>query len=254
MADKPLIFVTNDDGYFAKGINELVGVLSKFAKVIVMAPDQSRSGYSCAFTAKEPLQIKKLSEQNDVTVYSTTGTPTDCAKLAFFKLFSKVKPDLVISGINHGSNASVNAIYSGTVGAAIEGCVNQVPSIAFSLCEMDKDADFSYSLPWVEKIVRYVLANSLPLGVFLNVNFPSGELKGCKACRQADAYWCQEFDVIQDADGNEAYALTGTFVNREPGVEGTDLWALDNGYASIVPILSNRTDMAYLNVLNDKLV
>lgn len=253
MADKPLIFVTNDDGYFAKGLNELVGVVSKYAKVIVMAPDQSRSGYSCAFTTKVPLRVSKLSEQGDVTVYFTTGTPTDCAKLAFFKLFGIDKPDLVISGINHGSNASVNAIYSGTVGAAIEGCVNHVPSIAFSICDQKTDADFSPYLPLVDKIVRHVLEHSLPVGTFLNVNFPIGEMKGWKVCRQSDAYWSEEFDEMTDAQGNEAFSLTGKFINREPDATDTDLWALDNGYASVVPVSIDRTDYAYMDTLKHSL-
>lgn len=254
MSDKPLVFITNDDGYFAKGINELVCVVSKYAKVIVMAPDQSRSGFSSAFTVKEKLRITKISDQDDVTVYSTTGTPADCAKLAFYKLFAEQKPDLVISGINHGSNASVNAVYSGTVGAALEGCINHVPSIAFSSCDPKADADFSPCLPIVDKIVRFVLKNSLPHGTMLNVNFPEGEVKGWRICREADAYWCQEFEQVENADGEAEFSLTGTFVNREPEATDTDIWALENGFASIVPISVRRTDFSAIDMLNKKFI
>jgi len=254
MSNKPVVFITNDDGYFAKGINALVDVVSQYAKVFVVAPDQSRSGYSCAFTSKAPLRMTKLSEQDDLVIYSTNGTPTDCAKLAFFDLFAKEKPDLVLSGINHGSNASVNAIYSGTVGGAIEGCVNHVPSVAFSLCDLEKDADFSYCLPWVDRVVRYVLKSQLPQGSFLNVNFPKGELKGCRVCRQADAYWSEEFDRRVGADGSEEFFLTGRFINREPDSVETDLWALDHGYASIVPVKINSADDSLMDKLNNELI
>lgn len=254
MAERPLVFITNDDGVHAKGINALVSAVARCARVVVMAPDRSRSGFSSAFTTHERLCVSKLSEQDGVTVFSTTGTPTDCAKLAFYKLFSKEKPDLVLSGINHGSNASVNAVYSGTVGAAIEGCVNRVPSIAFSVCDQGADADFTPYLPMVERMVRHVLADPLPNGTFLNVNFPLGAPRGWRVCREADAYWCQEFDTVLDADGTETYTLAGRFVNREPEATDTDVWALENGYASIVPVSLQRTDFAYMEMLNNKFI
>jgi 5'-nucleotidase len=250
---RPVILITNDDGAFSMGIKTLMNVASKFGDVVVFAPDKVQSGTSNAISTKTPILSSKLYSQDGVTVYSSSGTPTDCVKLAFYSLFRDVKPDLLLSGINHGSNTSVNTIYSGTMGAALEGCINHVPSIAFSLCDYSWNADFSHTIPFIEKIIDFVLRDSLSFGTCLNVNFPKGEVKGIKVCRQANAYWDEEFDPRKGKYGFNEYWLVGKFVNREPLSRDTDMWAIDNGYASMVPIKIDMSDMDSIKYLKTKI-
>jgi len=250
--ERPLILITNDDGVFAKGINTLVEIALSFGDVVVFAPDAVRSGMSNAITAHSPVVYSKLSSEEGLTVYSCTGTPTDCVKLSCHALFKNRKPDLLLSGINHGSNASINVIYSGTMGAALEGCANQIPSIGFSLCDHSWDADFSISKPYIESVIGWVLENPLPEGICLNVNIPKGEVKGMRVCRQALGHWDEEFESRQDKNGSTAYWLTGKFVNREPDAEDTDDWALSNGYVSIVPTSVDLSDKEYVNMIKDR--
>ncbi len=239
---RPLILITNDDGVFAKGINTLIEIALSFGDVVVFAPDAVRSGMSNAITAHSPVAYSRLYSEGNLTVYSCTGTPTDCIKLANYALFQERKPDLLLSGINHGSNASINVIYSGTMGAAFEGCANLIPSVGFSLCDHSWDADFSAARGYIKSIIGLVLENSLPSEVCLNVNIPKGAIKGAKICRQALGHWQEEFEPRQDKNGITGYWLMGKFLNREPDAEDTDDWALSNGYISIVPTSVDLSD------------
>ncbi len=235
---KPLIFVTNDDGINAKGIAALIEMVKPLGEVIVMAPFHGNSGMSHAITVKVPLRYKKLREEENLTVYACNGTPADCVKLAMSQLFHR-KPDILVSGINHGSNASISIIYSGTMGAVIEGCVNEIQSVGFSLLDYSSDADFSQIIDHGRKIVQNVLENGLPEATCLNVNLPAvkkEEIKGVKICRQAKGMWKEEFDKRTDPRSGEYFWLTGYFENRENGSADTDEWALSNNYISVVPV------------------
>ena len=245
---RPTILITNDDSVYSKGICELIKVAREIGDVVVVAPDSVRSGMSGAITHKEHVRLSLLHEEEGFVVYSCSGTPVDCVKLALFSVFKDKKPDLLLSGINHGSNASVNAVYSATVAAAMEGCIVDIPSVALSLCEFEEDADFSHALPEIKKLVGYVLDNSLPHGTYLNVNFPGGPLKGMKVCRQSDAFWDQEFDYISTYYGDSTYQLAGYYVCREPEAQDGDFWALSNQYGSIVP---QKIDMTDYDTLSD---
>ena len=240
--EKPLILVCNDDGVTAPGIRALIEVAKKFGRVVVVAPDKPQSGMGHAITINSMLRINQHMEEDGVEIYSTTGTPVDCIKLAVNEILDE-RPDLIISGINHGSNASINVLYSGTMSAAIEGCMEGIDSIGFSLLDFSIDADFSASQVYAEKIIRFVLANGLEKGVCLNVNFPKIEaegIAGIKVCRQAKANWIEEFDKRKDPGGKEYYWLTGHFENHDHK-EDTDLWALKNGYVSVVPVQYDLT-------------
>lgn len=239
MKDK-LILITNDDGVNAKGISELVGIARKYGKVVVVAPDGARSGQSNAITMTEPLYKTKLLEEDGLSIYKCSGTPTDCVKMALNNILDK-KPDFIFSGINHGSNSSVNVIYSGTMGAVLEGCSQGITSVGFSLCDHSKDADFSLFLPFVESIIAKVSTQDLPQGVCLNVNAPIGEIKGVRVCMQSKGQWIEEFDKRVNPNGQIYYWMTGVFENAEPENTGTDEWALNNGFVSVVPTTCNLT-------------
>ena len=249
--NRPIILISNDDGVDAKGIHELAKVASKVGKVVVVAPDRVRSGMSSALTHGEKLALQLVEEQDSCTFYACNGTPVDCVKVAFFRLFREMQPDLVLSGINHGSNSSVNCLYSATVGAAMEGCVNNVPSIAFSLCDHSDEADFSSCLPFVEDIIDKVLSKGLPYATFLNVNFPKGPIGGVKVCRQSDARWSEEFNEYHLTNGESRYELAGYFDNREPQATDTDEWALSHRFVSIVPTKIDMTNYQALNQLKE---
>ena len=245
----PLILVTNDDGVSAKGISELTEAVKGLGRVVVVAPDSARSGQSGAITTNKGMELVKIREEESLEVYASNGTPVDCVKLAMNTLLDQ-KPDLIVSGINHGSNAAVSVLYSGTMGAVLEGCVNGIPSVGFSICSFDADADFSVSGDYVRNIVREVLANGLESGVCLNVNIPHiSDLKGVKVCRQAAGYWTKEYELRTDESGKEAYWLTGYFHNEEPDACDTDEWALKEGYISIVPCLIDMTAHNYIDKL-----
>jgi 5'-nucleotidase len=248
---RPTILITNDDSVYSKGICELIKAVRPLANVVVVAPDHVRSGMSCAITHSEAMRLSKLHEEEGFTVYSSSGTPVDCIKLSFFALFKDKRPDLLLSGINHGSNSSVNSLYSATVGAAMEGCVNNVPSIAFSLCDHQEDADFSQVIPYVVQIIKNVLDHPIPYATFLNVNFPKGEIKGLKVCRQADARWSEEYDQKISEYGDVSYFLAGYFDNREPESTDTDEWALAHQYGAIVPTKIDMTNYDCLNELKE---
>ncbi|MCL2598079.1 MAG: 5'/3'-nucleotidase SurE [Paludibacter sp.] len=238
---KPLILVTNDDGIEAKGIKELIDTIVPLGDIIVFAPDGPRSGMSNAITVNTPLRFKKIEMCDNVLRFACNGTPTDCVKLALHSGVLHRKPDILLSGINHGSNAAINVIYSGTMGAAFEGCENSIPSIGFSLANYDGKADFNFFKPYIIKIVKEVLKHGLPRAVCLNVNAPIGEVKGLKITRQAWGYWTDEFEKRIDPNGHSYYWMSGYFKNEEPANHQTDEWALANGYVSIVPSIIDLT-------------
>lgn len=246
--EKPLILISNDDGYFSKGLRVLVETLKGLGEIIVMAPDGPRSGASAAITSELPIRYNKVKEEEDLIIYKCNGTPVDCIKLAMFELLPRL-PDLVIGGINHGDNSAVNVHYSGTMGVVIEGCLKGIPSIGYSLCDHDADADFNPMLPYVRRIAEQVLMNGLPKGVCLNVNAPKGqELKGVRICRQTDASWGSEWVRGQHPKGGEYFWLTGKFTNNEPDAEEADRWALEHGYVAITPI---QIDMTAYHLINE---
>jgi 5'-nucleotidase len=240
---KPLILVTNDDGITAPGIRALVEVMKELGDVVVVAPDKPQSGMGHAITINSTLRIHKGKYHDVMEEYSSTGTPVDCVKLAINKILPR-RPDLCVSGINHGSNMSVNVIYSGTMSAAVEGAIEGIPSIGFSLCDHSIDADFTASKVYAKMIAVNTLKHGLPEGACLNVNIPPlalSEIKGVKVCRQGKANWIEELDERKDPSGKEYFWLTGRFENFEPGSKDTDVWALDNNYISIVPVQFDMT-------------
>ena len=237
----PLILITNDDGIQAKGIQTIAGVAAKYGRVVVVAPNGPRSAQSSALTIEVPVSVKSVpSDIENVIQYAVSGTPADCVKLAISQLLEE-KPALVISGINHGSNASINVIYSGTIGAAIEGALHGIPSIGFSLCDHATDADFEPSLPYFEQIIAKTLQSSMPKDICLNVNAPKGEVKGIRACRQADGRWANDFGKTEAPRANDYYWLIGDFMFLNDNDMKADQCAIENGYITVVPLQFDMT-------------
>jgi 5'-nucleotidase len=253
MPERPLILVTNDDGIFAPGITFLAKIASRFGRIIVVAPDKPQSGMGHAITINSTLRIQKTNYHTAEQEFSCSGTPVDCVKMAVNNILKK-RPDLVLSGINHGSNSSINVIYSGTMSAAIEGALEGTPSIGFSLCDYAMEADFSQAEKFIAKIIEESLKNPMPKGVCLNVNIPklkAEDFKGIKVVRQAKANWVEKFEERKDPYGRDYYWLTGDFVNFEPESTDTDEWALANGYISVVPTQADLTAHAHLSKLQN---
>ncbi|MCD4735473.1 MAG: 5'/3'-nucleotidase SurE [Bacteroidales bacterium] len=233
----PLILVTNDDGIRAPGIRKLIALAREFGDVVVVAPDKPMSGMSHAITSSIPLRVRKLLEMKGYVEYECSGTPVDSVKLGEQTLLGR-KPDLVLSGINHGSNASVNIIYSGTMAAVLEACIDGYPAIGFSLLDYARNADFNGVDDYIRTIISNVMTNGLPEYTCLNVNLPAvkkEEIKGIKVCRQAKGRWDEEFDARTDPRNQNYYWLTGKFKNGDTE-EDTDSWALANNYVSVVPV------------------
>jgi 5'-nucleotidase len=250
----PLILVVNDDGISAPGIRKLISIMSDFGDVVVVAPDGPQSGMGHAITINATIRCDKVTiDDGSQEEYSVSGTPVDCVKLAVNEILNR-KPDLCVSGINHGSNSSINVIYSGTMSAAVEGALEGIPSIGFSLLDFSHDADFRESEKYIRKITDSVLKNGLPDGVCLNVNIPkskvSDRIKGIKICRQAKANWVEEFDQRKDPNGRIYYWLTGTFVNYDKG-EDSDEKALENHFVSVVPVQYDVTAYHAISELNN---
>ena len=245
---KPYILITNDDGIEAKGIKALTETMLQLGDVAIVAPDGVRSGMSNAITANSLLEYKLIEERADLQRFACNGTPTDCVKLAVKAILAR-QPDLLVSGVNHGSNAAVNVIYSGTMGATFEGCENHIPSIGFSLDTYDENADFEYFKPYIFKIAKAVLENGLPERLCLNVNAPTGKIKGVKIARQARGYWTDEFEKKIDSYGKDQFWMTGYFLNEEPQATDTDEFALKNGYISIVPTTIDMTAHDFIKEL-----
>lgn len=250
---KPLILITNDDSIVAPGIRALIAVMKEIGDVIVVAPDSPQSAMGHAITINNTLTLDKISLDKDIeNEYSCSGTPVDCVKMAVHEILKR-KPDLCVSGINHGSNSSINVIYSGTMSAAVEAGIEGIPAIGFSLLDYSWNADFEPYKSYVKNIALEVLEKGLPDGVVLNVNFPKlpkEEIKGVKICRQAKAMWQEEFDKRTNPMGKDYYWLSGAFVNLDKG-EDTDEWALQNGYVSIVPVQFDLTAHHAISQLNN---
>ncbi len=251
-----LILLTNDDGIYANGLKTLIEVMEEFGKVVLISTIESMSGMSQALTVKIPLRVKLLEENEKHRIYTCNGTPTDSIKLAVNQLLERM-PDFVVSGINHGANASVSVLYSGTMAAALEGCLYGIDSVGFSLNDFSRTADFSACKKYIRIVMQKILAESLPPGVCLNVNIPSipeNEIKGIKVCRQARGNWKEEFEKRKDPMGRTYYWLTGMFQNHEPDATDTDEWALANGYVSVVPVSVDMTAHWHLDKLKDRFI
>ena len=233
----------------------MVELASEFGRVIAIAPDRVQSGMSQAITINQPLFLRQVEQREGVEIYAFSGTPVDCTKIAFDHFFANERVDLVISGINHGSNAAVNVMYSGTMGAAIEGSFYGVPSIGLSLDDHDPDADFEGAVEYGRKIIASILDNeaSLPRPLCLNVNFPrcsAEQIQGIRLCRQTRGFWREDFYARQDPHGRDYFWLTGAFQNAEPEAEDTDEWALAHRYVAVVPVQVDMTDYKVLASLD----
>ncbi|XCF07078.1 5'/3'-nucleotidase SurE [Tamlana crocina] len=252
MIKKPLILVTNDDGISAPGVRTLISIMNTIGDVVVVAPDSAQSGMGHAITLNSTLFAEEIHlDDGPQKEYSCSGTPADCVKIAIREILGRT-PDLCVSGINHGSNSSINVIYSGTMSAAIEAGIEGIPAIGFSLLDYGWNANFEASKPYVKTIAQQVLKHGLPNGVVLNVNIPNvpkENIKGIKICRQAKANWVEEFDKRKTPQGKDYYWLTGKFVNLDGG-EDTDEWALENGYISVVPSQFDLTAHHFIKELN----
>ena len=252
---KPLILITNDDGITAPGLRTLIRFMSEIGDVVVVAPDSPQSGMGHAITLDNTLYSKKMKvplTSGAVAEYSCSGTPADCVKLGLQEILQR-KPDICVSGINHGSNSSINVIYSGTMSAAIEAGIEGIPAIGFSLCDYSWEADFEAAGDAIKKIVRTALSQGIPKGVILNVNLPKlskENIKGIKICRQARANWKEKFDKRTNPMGKDYYWLTGEFELLDDG-EDTDEWALAHGYISIVPTQFDLTAHRAIKNLNN---
>lgn len=250
MNKRPLIFVTNDDGYQAKGINALIESLRGLGEIVVVAPDGPRSGASSALTSITPLRFFPYHQEEDLKIYICNGTPVDCVKLGIGEVLEGRMPDLVATGINHGSNSAVSVLYSGTMGAAMEGCLFKVPSIGFSLLDHSANADFSTSREIIRPMSQKVLEEGLPIGTCLNVNIPRGNsLKGVKVARQTRGRWVGEYKRSSDGGNYPVYWLTGEFQNHETENTDTDEHVLSQGYVSVVPVKIDMTDHEYVERL-----
>lgn len=241
--EPPVILITNDDGVTAPGIMNLVEAVKDMGKIVVVAPDKPQSGMGHAITIGQPLRLHKIHSMENVETWSCTGTPVDCVKLAVDKVLHR-KPDLCLSGINHGANHSINVIYSGTMSAAVEAAIESIPSAGFSLLDYRLDADFTGARKFVRIIVEKMLSSKLDKHTVLNVNIPSVApelVRGYKICRQAYAKYEEDFIERNDPHGRHYYWLTGEFVNFDKGKD-TDVWALANNYVSVVPVQFDLTN------------
>lgn len=241
---KPLIFLTNDDGVNARGLNLLIEAVQPFGRLIVVAPETVQSGMGHAITSNTPLFLRTVKQSEDLSIYACSGTPVDCVKLGYDLIFADERPALNLSGINHGSNSAVSVLYSGTMGAAIEASFYGAPSIGLSLTDHSENADFDASLEFARKLVPAVLAAQINEPLCLNVNIPIArpeQIRGWRVCRQNGGYWKETFVCRKAPHGKDYYWLTGDFFNTEPQATDTDEWALANGYISIVPVQIDLT-------------
>lgn len=255
MADqKPLILVTNDDGITSVGIRTLVELMKQLGSVVVVAPNSPQSGMGHAITISNPIRLYPSDIFGDVPAYECSGTPADCVKLAKHHVLKDRSPDLVVSGINHGSNSSISILYSGTMSAAIEAAIEGIPAIGFSLNDFTSQADFSHTRDHILTITRSVLERGLQRGTALNVNFPARTaepLKGIRICRQANAKWQEEFDERRDPHGSRYFWMAGDFVNFDTHAEDTDEYALSQNYTSVVPCQYDLTSYGMLDELKN---
>ena len=241
--EKPVILITNDDGITSPGINALVEAVKDLGKVVVVAPDKPQSGMGHAITIGHPLRMHSVQLFEDIDAYQCSGTPVDCVKLAVDKVLHR-KPDICLSGINHGPNHSINVIYSGTMSAALEASIESIPSVGFSLLDYSIEADFTGAKKYARQLVEHLLRKQYDKHLCLNVNIPAvpeNLLKGLKVCRQAYAKYEERFDERHDPHGKKYYWLTGDFINFDKGRD-TDVWALKNNYISVVPVQFDLTN------------
>ncbi len=251
---KPLILISNDDGITSRGIRFLVEIMKDLGDVVVVAPDSPQSGMGHAITIGETLRLDQVDIFEKVVAYKCSGTPADCVKLAKHHVLHDRLPDLVVSGVNHGSNTSISILYSGTMSAAIEGAIEGLPAIGFSLCDYSPEAEYDHAEPYIRKITQEVLKKGLPKGVALNVNIPpkrNEKIKGMKVCRQAGAKWQEEFEQRHDPNGRPYFWMAGNFVNFDKG-EDNDEWAIAHNYVSVVPCLFDLTAHHAISILNDE--
>jgi 5'-nucleotidase len=250
MEKRPTILVTNDDGYLAKGLQTLASLMRQIGKVVVVTTEEVKSAQSHSMTINEPLRVRTLEKHDDFEMYVLNGCPVDSAKVGFQMLMDEY-PDILVSGINHGSNASTNVIYSGTMAAVVEACMDGIPAVGFSVEDYSHDANFEHIEKYILDITRRVLKEGLPKGVCLNVNFPKysegNPIKGVKICRQAKARWKEIFDKRKDPHGREYFWIGGDFIVEDEGTD-TDIYALKNNYASIVP---TQYDWTAYDVMNE---
>ena len=251
---RPLILVSNDDGITSKGLLTLVNIMKEIGDVVVVAPDSPQSGMGHAITVGETLRLEESTIFEGVRAFECSGTPADCVKMArHFVLKDDRQPDVIVSGVNHGSNTSISVLYSGTMSAAIEGAIEGTPAIGFSLCDFSHDADFSHTKEYIKKITQQVLSKGLPKGVALNVNLPPKQnenIKGIRICRQANAKWVEDFDRRFDPNGRQYFWMVGNFVNFDKG-EDNDEWAITNNYVSVVPCQFDLTAHQAIPILNE---
>lgn len=244
------ILITNDDSIHAPGLKALVECASAFGNITVVAPEIPHSGQSSALTVDQPLRIKQYEDFRGARMYGVTGTPVDCVKLALHAICDR-KPDLLLSGINHGSNSGTAIIYSGTMGAVLEGCMNGIPSIGFSLLHHSLQADFSLSSTFVTEIIARQIEHPLPAGTALNVNIPSRIVPaGIRTCRAAKGHWSEEYQEYTDPHGRPFFLLTGRFVDEEPDATDTDEYWLKKGYISVVPVLTDMTAVGEIGAIS----
>ena len=265
---RPLILISNDDGFDANGIRALADMVQPIGDVLVCAPDGPRSGFSCAFSATKYLTLRRHHNMgDDIEVWSCSGTPVDCVKLAidqfcrehedpshctYPKAHRHRMPDLILGGINHGDNSTVNNHYSGTMGVAKEGCLKYIPSIAFSTCYYNEDANLEPLRPYVQQIVRRVLAEGLPKGICLNVNFPAREVfEGVRICRMTYGEWVNEVVRRPHPRGYDYYWMVGNYRNDEPEAEDSDQWALNHGFVAITPTQIDVTAYSFMEHLRE---
>jgi 5'-nucleotidase len=250
---KPLILITNDDGITSRGIRTLVELMAQLGEVVVVAPDSPQSGMGHAITVGDTLRLKKSTIFGDIEAYECSGTPADCVKLAKHHVLKGRQVDLVVSGINHGSNTSISTLYSGTMSAAIEAAIEGTPAIGFSLCDYSHKAELTHVDTYILNITRQTLEKGIPKGIALNVNIPpiqNEQIKGIKVCRQANARWEEDFDRRVDPHGREYFWMMGNFINHDKG-EDNDEWAIANNYVSIVPCQFDMTGHFAISRLND---
>ena len=253
MNEKPLILITNDDGVKAPGIRALINYIRPFGNVVVVAPDRPQSGTAHAVTIAHPLRLELIAKEEYYEEYSCNGTPADCVKLAF-KIVMRRRPDFLFSGINHGSNASINIIYSGTMAAVLEGALAGVPSVGFSLNNYSLNADFGPSETFIKSIASNVITGGLPDGVCLNVNIPDVSVEkiiGIKLCRQAAGTWQEDFDEREDPNGRKYYWMKGVYVHTGDG-EDTDQWAVEHNYVAVVPVQFDFTSTHGMELLTGR--
>jgi 5'-nucleotidase len=247
--DKPLILISNDDGVDAEGLWQLTAALRDVGDIVVFAPDGPRSGMSCAITTTKPVTCRLLRQEDGLTVYSCTGTPVDCVKLAVSEILPH-RPDVLVAGINHGGNQGLSVHYSGTMGAAFEGCVAGIPSTGISMHGYTPGADFTASRRYARLLTLQLLKHGLPHGTYLNLNIPNiPEVKGLRAGRQTDGRWIREYVCEADQNGNPAYLLAGEYAATGPQRPDNDVTLLDGGYASLVPCRLDVTDNAIVDEL-----